>query len=217
MLDIAPKEGLIFDMDRINRFSIDSMRAKLASLTYYVTVDLAVSEKQYADFTSICVVGIDPDSNDWFVVDGMHGRWKPDETINRIFQMVSRYRPYSVIIEKVAFQLAMKTFVQNEMIARGIFFNLEMVARTTQKISVIKALQPIVELGKLWIPNDFIQSFVDELIHEMEMTTAEDVKAKHDDLLDSLAMLTLIPLIASPAIGEHVSYDEEAFTSPYVF
>ena len=219
MLEIAPSEGLVFDMDKINKFDVNVMAEKLASMTFYVSVDLAVSEKEYADFTSIAVIGIDSGSGDWFVVDGQHGRWKPDETIDRIFYFVNKYRPYSVLLEKVAFQLSMKTFVQNEMIARGIFFNLEMVGRTTQKISVIKALQPIVEMGKFWVPKDYAKGFVDELLHEMEMTTLESVRAKHDDILDSVAMLTLVPIVNANPVGNADFFEalEDSGPNPYVF
>ena len=214
LLEVMPKDDLLYYMEKINRYKVNEL--SLRSLTYYVSVDLAVSEKHYADYTSIAVIGVD-ESNNWFLVDGFFGRVKPDETIDRIFAFVSRWRPYAVVLEKVAFQLSMKTFIQNEMVKRGKFFNLEMVARTKSKLGVFKAFQPIVELGRFWVPEDTIEDYVEELIHEMEGITNDAILCKHDDLLDSVAQLTLIDTISVTPIrtGEEESFNSNEYVNPY--
>ncbi|OQX84625.1 MAG: hypothetical protein B6D63_04135 [Candidatus Latescibacteria bacterium 4484_7] len=219
MLEIAPSEGLVFNMDKINKYNVRDMRDKLGSLTYYIMCDLAISEKEYADYTSICVVGVEPQTGDWFIVDGEYGRWGVNDTVDKVFMAVKRYRPYAVVFENVAFQMAMGQILQNEMVRRGIFFNLEMVKRTSSmhKISVIKALQPLVELGKMWVPDDYAGEFVEELLHEMSMTTDEKVRARHDDIVDSLAMLTLIPIVAAQPVAESELLEETAYVNPYLF
>jgi predicted phage terminase large subunit-like protein len=220
MLEIAPSTGLVFNMDRINHFQMSSMREKLSSLTYYISVDLAVSEKESADYTSIVVVGIDGDSGDWIIVDGEYGRWKVYDTIERIFRFVARYRPYTVAVEKVSFQAVMEQLLYREMQARGMLFSLTMVPKRSDntKISVIKGLQPIVEMGKMWMPTDYANSFIDELKHQMSMTTEEKVRAKHDDVLDSLATLTLVPMMNVQPIRESDIFENiDDYVSPYVF
>jgi len=175
-----------------------------------------VSEEEYADYTSIAVIGVD-ENNNWFLVDGFYGRIKPDETIDKIFLFVEKWRPYAVVLEKVAFQLSMKTFIQNEMVKRGRFFNLEMVSRTKAKLAVIKALQPIVELGRLWLPKEYLKSFVEELKHEMSLITNDDILAKHDDLVDSIAQLTLIDVLNVTPVGYETNGDfvDDDYTNPY--
>ena len=219
MLQVTPKDDLLFNMENINYYDINDMKDKLGSLTYYVSVDLAVSEKSYADYTAISVVGID-ENNNWFLVDGFFGRIKPDETIDKIFTFVARWNPYAVVLEKVAFQLSMKTFIQNEMVKRGKFFNLQMVSRTKAKLAVFKALQPIVEMGRLWLPKTHMKEFVDELKHEMSLVTNDSILAKHDDLLDSLTQLTLIDMIYAEPISyeyDNSLVDNEQFVNPYLF
>ena len=217
MLVIAPKEGLLYNMDAINRFKLSDMRDRMDQLTYYISVDLAVSEKTTADYTSIAVIGVNS-NNHWFLVDGFYGRIKPDDTIDKIFQYVARYRPYAVVLEKVAFQMAMKTFIQNEMVKRGIYFNLELVSRNmTQKLSVLKAFQPIVELGRFWVPEDAISKFVEELLGEMSMITNDKILARHDDLIDSIAQLTLIEVIATTPITDNAIIPQESFVNSYIF
>jgi predicted phage terminase large subunit-like protein len=217
MLVIAPSEGLLYNMDNIKRYKSSDMLHNLNQLTFYISVDLAVSERHTADYTAISVIGVN-ENNHWFLVDGTYGRFKPDDTIDKLFAYVAKYRPYTVVIEKVAFQMAMKTFIQNEMVKRGIFFSIEMVARNTQKLSVLKGFQPIVELGRFWLPDDIMHDFVEELLNEMRMITNDKVLARHDDLIDSIAQLTLINVIASTPLSSKSDLDiMESSTNPYIF
>jgi len=199
MLVVTPQEDVLYDVKKINKFKFKDFGSNLGRLTYYVSVDLAVSEKQYADYTSIAVIGVD-DNNNWFLVDGFFGRIKPDITIDKIFYYVSKWKPYS------------------EMVKRGRFFNLEMVSRTKSKLSVLKAFQPIVELGRFWIPEDTIKDFTEELVHEMELITNDSILCKHDDLIDSISQLTLIELISIEPIdfGNEIEYDKQD-NNPYIF
>ena len=219
LLEVTPKDDLLFKIDNINKYKMIDFKDKLNMLTYYISVDLAISEKDYADYTSIAVIGID-NSNNWFLVDGFYGRIKPDETIERLFYFVTKWNPYEVVLEKVAFQASMQTFTQNEMIRRGRFFSLKMVNKNkrTNKLAVIKGFQPIVELGKFWIPEDCIQGYVNELLHEMSLITNDKILAKHDDLIDSIAQLTLIEMISINPVdtGSNLTYNED-IKNPYVF
>jgi predicted phage terminase large subunit-like protein len=217
MLVIAPKENLLYSLDNIKRYNSSDMVQNLNNLTYYISIDLAVSERNTADYTSIAIIGVN-ENNHWFLIDGTFGRFKPDDTIDKLFKYVMKYRPYTVVMEGIAFQMAMKTFIQNEMVKRGIFFSIDMVSRTTQKLSVFKALQPIIELGRFWVPNDTMQDFVEELLNEMAMVTNDKILATHDDLLDSIAQLTLIEVIAATPISNGDSLDiMENEQNPYIF
>jgi len=216
MLEVTPKDDLLFNIDKINYYDYNEFKSNFRSLTYYISVDLAVSEKEYADYTAISVIGVD-ENNNWFLVDGFFGRVKPDETIDKIFMFVKKWKPYSVVLEKVAFQLSMKTFIQNEMVKRGIFFSIEMVNRTKSKLSVIKGLQPIIELGKFWIPNNYIKDFINELIHEMSSITNNSILSKHDDLIDSIAQLTLIDMVnVEPVIEYDDDFIDIDYKNPYI-
>jgi hypothetical protein len=142
------------------------------------------------------------------LVDGFFGRIKPDETIDKIFEYVVMYRPYEVVIEKVAFQTSMKTFLEREMLLRNVYFSINMVSRPqhkNSKLSVLKGLQPIVNMGKFWIPEDYLGEYIAELKNEMSMITNEKILAKHDDLIDSIAQLTLIPVLVQTPVGNAVS------------
>jgi predicted phage terminase large subunit-like protein len=221
MLLITPKENMLFDVSKIRRYSTTSSQETLKSLTYYISVDLAVSEKDSADYTVIAVIG-NNENNDWFLVDGYFGRIKPHITIDKIFEFVAMYKPYEVVLEKVAFQASMKTFIEKEMMKRGKFFNLNMISRPTHKnskLSVIKSFQPIVELGKFWIPDDYIETFTTELLDEMKMITNEKILARHDDLIDAVSQLTLVNLLSATPINntDIDALTTSSYSNSYIF
>jgi hypothetical protein len=60
-------------------------------------------------------------------------------------------------------------------------------------------------------------TFVEELKHEMSMITNEKILAKHDDLVDALAQLTLVRLLTQTPVAESVSYVDSQTNNPYLF
>ncbi len=220
MLQIAPKENLLFDTSKLRRYRAEDIKKQLGKLTYYISVDLAISERSTADYTVLVVVGVN-DNNDWFLIDGFMQRGiKPDDTIDKIFQYVKMYRPYSVVLEKVAFQTSMKTFIEREMTLRGIYFSVDMVSRPqhkNSKLSVIKSLQPIVNMGKLWIPEKYLQTLTEELINEMSMITDDKILAKHDDVIDAIAQLTLVNILTQTPVRPTDDTVYEESKNSYLF
>jgi len=219
MLQIAPKENLLYDISKIRTYNYKDLKDTRSSMTYYLTVDLAISEKSTADYTVLTIIGVN-DNNDWMLVDGFFGRIKPDETIDKIFEYVVMYRPYEVVIEKVAFQTAMKTFLEREMLIRNLYFSINMIQRPTHKnskLSVLKGFQPIVNMGKFWVPEDYMQNYVAELKNEMNMITNDKILAKHDDLIDSIAQLTLIKLLIQTPVAQSALNFRTKAKNPYIF
>ncbi len=221
MLIITPTEALLYNLDNVKKYNSAQMVSNLGNLTYYISVDLAISERDTADYTAIAVIGVN-ENNHWFLIDGCYGRYKPDDTIDKIFNYVARYRPYSVVLEKVAFQMAMKTFIYNEQVKRGLFFGIDMITRPNHKnskLTVLKSFQPIIELGRFWIPEDIMGDFTEELLLEMSMITNDKILAKHDDLIDAVAQLTLIDVISSTSINNHSELDiiDTELSNSYIF
>jgi hypothetical protein len=154
------------------------------------------------------------------LIDGFFGRIKPDETIDKIFEYVVMYRPYEVVIEKVAFQAAMKTFLEREMLMRNIYFSINMISRPTHKnskLSVLKGFQPIVNMGKFWVPEDYMSSFVNELKNEMSMITNDKILAAHDDLIDSISQLTLVNLLIQTPVATSNNTSITPVKNSYIF
>lgn len=210
MLEVVSPENRLFDLSCLNYWDEEEYADKVKGLSFYISVDLAISEKDYADYTAITVVGVNR-NNHWFVLHMDYGRYSPDKTIGKIMQLARMYSNASLVIEKGTLYLGIKKLLQSEMLNSNTFFNIQEVARGTSKLSVIKTLEPRVNIGKLWLPKNTYKKQVEELKHQMSMVTNDSIKAKHDDLLDTLGQLGLVDLIGSDVLST------ESLSSNYVY
>jgi hypothetical protein len=58
------------------------------------------------------------------------------------------------------------------------FFGVDMINRPNNKngkLTVLKSFQPIVEMGRFWIPADIMENFTEELVTEMSMITVDKI------------------------------------------
>lgn len=166
------------------RYYTPDMRMRIASeCNIYIRTDLAISQKQDADFSVILVCGID-DRNNWFVLDTAYGRYDPTQFINTLFTMVVRWRPLNVGLEKVQYQAAMEHLVTQEMSKRNAFFNIIEQKADKQKELRIKSIQPRFKAHTIWFPDSA------DWITELESELLLFPKGLHDDLVDTLAYMT---------------------------
>lgn len=166
----------------------------------YTTVDLAISEKETADYTVVCTVAVSPE-NHWFILDIQFGRWNPGKTMDKIFEAVHKYRPLFVGIEKVAYQASLQFFLEKEMPMRNIFFVIKPLVADKKKELRIQNLQPRFIAGTVW----FAQGA--SWLAELETQLLSFPKGIFDDLPDALAY---IEQIAIPPSGTWGSTDHKS-------
>ena len=173
-------ETRVFKREYFKYYSPNEVKKLIDESDIYITVDLAISEKNTADYTAIVVNAVNS-ANHWFILDVVYGRFNPSETIDHIFRLVRKYNPVAVGIEKVAYQSALEHFLIKEMPRRNIFFNIEPLKADKQKEIRIKALEPRFKAGTIWFPD------IADWLPEMEAELLSFPKGKHDDLIDALA------------------------------
>lgn len=152
-------------------------------LTNYIIVDPAISEKRKADFSCVMCVGMDG-TGSIYVLEYVRKKINPSQLIDEIFKMASRRMPVArVIIETVAYQKALAHFFEKEKIVRGVPLRVEEVTpgRGESKDLRIRSLQPIAELGRL-----FIKPHHTELYKEI----IDFPYGATDDIIDALAYAT---------------------------
>lgn len=176
-------ENRIFKQSYFKYFDDD--KALYDSLSRFITVDLAISQKETADYNVIMVCGVDG-LNQIYVIEYSRMRGTPGEVINELFRLVEKHKVLKVGIESVAYQRALIWFVQEEMRKRNRFFLVEELKADTDKERRIKGLQPRYASGSVF--------------HKANMTELEEElmlfpKSPHDDVTDALAYL---PQIAFP-------------------
>jgi predicted phage terminase large subunit-like protein len=144
-----------------------------------MTLDPAISEKQSADYFAINVSGMDENYN-IYVLDTLKGRWRVSEQIDNIFSMYEKWHPNVVGLEVVAYQKALKGWLEEKMRQSGNYFPITELKRNTNESKEfrIKAMEPFYREGKVFHAK-WMKSLEDELL--------TFPKGKHDDEVDALA------------------------------
>lgn len=148
-------------------------------LIYTTTVDLAISKKETADYTVLVTVGKEPTSNKWYIVDITSGRLDPLQTIDAMFMVQRKYRT-RFFIESVAYQKALKYFVEEEQRRRQVYFMVDELKNTKKrKEERIRGLIPLYRTGIIHHRPTYTQ------LEEELLTFPFGI---HDDHADALAM-----------------------------
>lgn len=144
-----------------------------------MTIDPAISEKQSADFFAINVSGMDENYN-IFLLDTLKGHWKVSEQVDNIFTTFQKWNPSVVGLETIAYQKALKGWLEEKMRERGVFFPITELRRSTNETKEfrIKALEPFYREGKVYHAK-WMKSLEEELL--------TFPRGKHDDEIDALA------------------------------
>ncbi len=184
-----------FDTENVEYFE---QRGGVAG-DYYIAVDLAGFEEKKGqksknrDNTAIAVVFVD-DNGVWWVENIIHGRWTLDETAEKIFQAVNRYRPRrGVGIEKGIAQQAVMSPLQDRMRATSRVFRIELLSHGNQKKTdrILWALAGRFENKKIKLKRDdtWNTQFIDEAANFPNPLV-------HDDLLDALSYIDQIATVS---------------------
>lgn len=148
------------------------------------TVDPAISDRRYSDYTGIVTVGCDPDDI-WYILSARRVKGGLDVLLNEIVKEIRQYSPRTVGIEAVAFQIALKDALEREFAERYIVgVSLESLKSGTGrgKRARIEALVPRFAEGRVFLR----QGIGTELETELrEWTPVADMA--HDDLVDALS------------------------------
>lgn len=165
----------------------------ISNLSIFTTVDLAISQKENADYTVILTAGVD-DKNNIFILEYSRDRYTPIQTIDKLFEHFDKYNSLAVGIEGVAYQKALQWFVEEEMKRRGIFMNLVELKADADKERRIRGMQPRYAIGTVYHT---------DAMADMEEELLMFPKAPHDDIADALAY---IPQIAFPGTPNYKKF-----------
>ncbi|MGJ8682761.1 phage terminase large subunit [Paraglaciecola sp.] len=165
---------------------------------YYIAVDLAgfddptsrSKKNKRLDSTAISVVKVS--EHGWYIKDIIYGRWTLEETAQKIFKAVERYRPVSVGIERGIAKQAVMSPLSDMMRRNSRFFRIEELTHGNQKKTdrIVWALQGRFENGLVTLNKDeWNGEFLDQLFQFPNHLV-------HDDLIDSLAYIDQLAKVA---------------------
>ncbi len=202
-LDIWLREKLCLSVDEETKVFKKEWRGYYAAsnkdniardASVYVTLDPASSKERSACYRAFTVNGVSPE-NLWYILDVPFGFWDSVELIDKLFDIVQRWRPIKVGIEKGLYQQVIEPFIDKEMIRRNIYFEIVALehAKEGSKLERIKMLAPRFKVKSVLFPdNTETDPWVTEMESEMEGVTKDKIKSLRIDLVDSLAMQTQI-------------------------
>jgi predicted phage terminase large subunit-like protein len=145
--------------------------------SFYIGVDLAISEKETADYTAICVIGLTA-KNEVVVCEMMRGRWTFVEIGERIIAMEDKWKPKVVAIES---NQAQAWLVQE--LKRNTRMNVIGIPSTKDKMIRFQPIEAKYERGLVYHVPHLLPEFTDELLSFTG--TKQD---RHDDMIDALSM-----------------------------
>lgn len=158
---------------------------------YYIAIDLAGFEDEGSvgiknkrlDNTAIAVVKAN--EKGWWVAEVIYGRWDVKETAKKIFDVVQKYEPVAVGIEKGIARQAVMPYLSDIMKRQQRFFRVDELTHGNKKKTdrIVWALQGRFENGYVTLSTgDWNNEFLDQLFQFPN-------KLVHDDLVDALAYI----------------------------
>ncbi|QDP54370.1 MAG: putative terminase large subunit [Prokaryotic dsDNA virus sp.] len=196
MLRITSEEERLIQDSEIQWYSRQRLMQVYSTYNFYITTDFATSAKQTADFSAISVWAYSS-NGDWLWVDGILERQTMDKNINDLFRLVQFYKPQQVGIEVSGQQGAFIQWLQNEMIARNVWFNFASSEKSNapgirperDKLTRLNLVVPWFKAGKVFFPLEMKDSVImGNAMSQIRLATQSGLKGK-DDFLDTISML----------------------------
>lgn len=202
MLQILSDDTRLISDSDLKWYSRKALMANKGNFNFYITTDFATSEKQFSDFSFISVWAVNNKGFKYWV-DGLCKRQTMDKNIDELFKYCQKYSPQSVGIEVSGQQAGFVSWIEKEMLTRNIFFSLASesnegragIRPSTSKLQRFNVAVPYFKMGEMFFPVEEKGGVaLDEMLDELSLTTVGGFKSKHDDALDTISMLPLMPI-----------------------
>jgi predicted phage terminase large subunit-like protein len=174
---------------------------------YYMACDLAISQKERADYTAIVVGGVD-EFGYLYIVDVIRERLDGKEIIDALLALNKRYNCELVTMERGQIEKAIGPFLKTEMLETNSYMNMNLVTPTKDKQQRARSWQARMRAGTVLFDTkaDWYLAFEQEHLRFP--------RDRHDDQVDAAAYLglTLDKFINAPTEEDLI---EEEYTREY--
>jgi len=162
-----------------------SERDKNLRKTYYIVADLAISEKERADYSVFMVAGMDEDRF-LHIEKVLRARLDGREIVDLLYELNRTWKPEGFGIETEKIDKAIKPFLFEKMRAQGEFFDLIPLKPSKDKETRGRSIQARMRSGSVKFDK------VSDWYPELEEECLRFPRGKHDDQVDCLAYIGLL-------------------------
>ena len=158
----------------------------------YILIDPANEKKSGNDYTVMTVVGLGPDEN-YYVIEWVRDRLSLTERGDALFRLHRKHKPKGVGYEQYGMQADI-SYLKDKMKRDNYNFKITPLGGKLAKADRIKALIPIFEQGRVYLPDTCHKTNYEkktEDLTEIFLTHEYDTfpVCTHDDMLDCLARI----------------------------
>jgi len=179
-------------------------------LLYYAGVDLAISEKERADYSVFVIAGTDS-NNTIYVVDVIRARLDGREIVDTLLQIQVKYGLQFIAIEDEKISRSLQPFIREEVVKQGVFPSLIPMKPHADKKVRARSIQARMRMGTVKFDKsaDWYQILESEFLK-----FNRDV---HDDQVDAFAYLGLALDKMSSANTLKEQYEEEDYEERKIY
>lgn len=167
-------------------FVAETADDKKKLLNYYITGDLAISERDRADYTVFKVGGMD-EAGILHIKNVIRARMDGEEIVNTMIGLQKVYNPLAFGLEDMQVSKAIGPYLNRAMLESNTFINLIMMKpHRTDKLSRAQSIRARMRAGGVKFDKaaDWYQDLEDECLNFP--------RGRHDDQVDTLAYLGLL-------------------------
>lgn len=172
MAEFVTGAGTLLSREYIKTYSPSQLQS---DLDIVIGVDLAISQKDTADYTVILTLGKDKSSGNIYIIDVYRDRINFNQSIEKVKLFAEKYKPRVIGIEQVSYQAAI---VQE--LLRTTTLNIKGVKPDKDKITRFQPIQARFEQGLVYINETIHNDFRRELL--------SFPLGNHDDQVDALSL-----------------------------
>lgn len=183
-----------------------AIKDKSKPLVYYCGVDLAISEKERADWSVFHVVGIDS-AGVLYHVNTIRERMDGRQIVDTITRLQLHYNLEWIAIEQDKIGKAIGPFLREAAIQRGIFPTIYPIVPSADKPTRIRSIQARMRMQSVRFDKDA------DYYHTLEQEFLQFPRGRHDDQVDAYSCigLGLDKMIEAPTREEIIEdeFEEE--------
>ena len=155
------------------------------NVNYYVTVDLAISEKDRADYSVFTVGAMDSDGM-LQIRNVIRERIDAREIVDLLTHLQRQYEPVAVGVEEGVISKSILPFLRENMMRSGTYLNLFPLKPSLDKITRCRSIQARMRAGGVRFNKEA------EWYPDLESECLRFPRDKHDDQVDTLSYLGLM-------------------------